>query len=89
MTEGNVCPKCGRTLSYSPDSDNPCCEHCGEMISGIQKKTSGKAVISKGTIESLSCPECGKYYGIPESGYTPKYCRKCPGVKLKLSIEGA
>ena len=89
MADENVCSKCGKALSYAPDSNNPCCDHCGEMILGTQVKSAGKTVKGGGTIESLSCPECGKYYGIPESGYTPKYCRKCQGVELKISVDEA
>lgn len=85
--EEHVCPKCGKTLFYKPDSNYPCCEHCGEVISGLEEKPAGKAVKVEEAIESLSCPECGKYYGVPESGYTPKYCKKCPGVELKMSVE--
>ncbi|ODS30461.1 MAG: hypothetical protein SCARUB_04425 [Candidatus Scalindua rubra] len=80
MVTRNTCPECGRTLSYIPDNDNPGCEYCGEMISS-------EAVLSEGTIKYFVCPECDKYYGIPESSHNPKYCRVCPGVELELAVE--
>lgn len=95
MEKNFACPKCKEKLSYMPDKINPCCEHCGEMILGITKEFdnhthngNGKYKRkNKGTVKYLICPECEKYYGIPESGYNPKYCRICPGVELKLAVE--
>ena len=92
MEKKFACPECGKRLSYMPDSTNPCCENCGEMILGITKDLDdnasiNKRTVNKGTVKYMICPDCGKYYGIPESDYNPKYCRICPGIKLKFAVE--